>query len=98
MIRAEVHTDDYAAVAKFDAQPWFLQATDAEIEQLAKCGYGGDYASDAVAVWSAGFSAAVAEVMKYGEIARVGFECHVNQNDAEQWIAENRPHLLAADE
>ena len=44
MIRAEVHSDDYAATAKFDAAPWFEQATDEAIEQLAKCDYGGDCA------------------------------------------------------
>lgn len=93
MIRAEVHSDDYAATAKFDATPWFEQATDEAIEQLAKCDYGGDYAADAVAVWSASLFADVAGVFQYDELARCGFECHVNPDDAEAWIAENRPHL-----
>jgi len=93
MIRAEVHSDDYAATAKFDATPWFEKATAEEIEQLAKCDYGGDYAADAVAEWSARLFDEVAEVFRYDELARVGFECHVNHDDAEAWIAANRPHL-----
>lgn len=96
MIRAEVHSDDYAAAAKFDATAWFEQADDASIEQLSKCGFGGDYAADAVAEWSASLFDSVADVFHYDELARCGFECHVNVNDAEAWIAANRPHLTNA--
>ena len=95
MIRAEVHSDDYAATAKFDAAPWFEQATDEAIEQLAACDYGGDYAADAVAEWSAKLFDAVADVFHYDELARCGFECHVNPDDAEAWIAANRPHAIS---
>ena len=95
MIRAEVHSDDYAATARFDATKWFEQATDNEIEQLARCDYGGDYAADAVAEWSAKLLDDVAAVFAYDELARCVFECHVNEDDAEAWIATNRQHLAA---
>lgn len=96
MIRAEVHSDDYAAAARFDATAWFEQALDDEIHGLMACHYGGDYAADAVAEWSASLFDEVADVFHYDELARVGFECHVNEDDAEAWIAANRPHLTDA--
>lgn len=93
MIRAEVHSDDYAAAARFDATAWFEQASDDEIHGLVACHCGGDYAADAVAVWSASLFDAVADVFRYDELARCGFECHVNEDDAEAWIAKHRPRL-----
>ena len=95
MIRAEVHSDDYAAAAKFDATPWFEQASDNAIGELMECDYGGDEAADAVAEWSARLFDDVAGVFRYDELARCGFECHVNPDDAEAWIAANRPHAIS---
>jgi hypothetical protein len=93
-VRAEVHSDDYAATAKFDAAPWLAQASDGEIEMLICCDFGGDYAADAVALWTRNHNDGVEGVFQYDELARTGFECHVNDEDATAWIAENRPHLI----
>lgn len=95
MIRAEIRSDDYAATAKFDATPWFEQATDEAIEQLADCNYGGDYAADAVAEWSAKLFDDVAAVFAYLRLSRCGFECYVDGDGAEAWIAVNRPHAVS---
>lgn len=42
-IKAEVHTDDHIYEVNFDAEPWFAQASDKEILEVAECGWGGDY-------------------------------------------------------
>jgi hypothetical protein len=49
MIRAEAHSNDYKVTAKFEATPWFAQASEESILQLARQEWGGDYAADAVA-------------------------------------------------
>jgi len=41
MIRAEAHSDDYKATAKFEATPWFAQASEESILQLARQEWGG---------------------------------------------------------
>ena len=92
MIRATIHSDDYAAKADFDATPWLTTATDSQIEQLMKCDFGGDYAADAVAHWTR--DGRVAGVLRYAELAGTGFECHVDADAAEAWIAKHRPHLV----
>jgi hypothetical protein len=94
-VRAEVHSDDYAAKATFDAAPWLAQASDYEIEMLIRCDFGGDQASDAVALWTRDRSDSVDGVFRYDELARTGFECHVNRDDAMAWIKANRSHLNA---
>ena len=102
VIRAEVHSDDYVFEIDFDAGPWFACADDEEIIALAKCGWGGDYPADAVAIGMTEVPA-IAEMFHYLErIADLrshkdmsGFECHVNEEDALKWLEEeNRPDLL----
>lgn len=98
-IRSEVHTDDYAVEAKFDAEPYFEAASDEDLLELARCDWGGDYPADAVAQFMAEKVERVERVFvylsfnptNYGE--PVGFECHVDSEDATRWIAENRPAL-----
>jgi hypothetical protein len=65
MITTEVHTDDYVAEAKFDAEPWFQQATDKQILALAGCQFGGDYPADEVAQWFDGKHEEVSDVFRY---------------------------------
>ena len=95
MIHAEVHSDNHVAEANFDAAGWFKQATDQQITDLAECGWGGDYPADVVARSSG--SRKVKKVFAYLDTVRgteIGFECHVNKDDARRWIARNRPWLM----
>jgi hypothetical protein len=105
MIRAEAHSDDYKATAKFDATPWFAQASDDSILQLARQEWGGDYAADAVAHH-------LGEEEGYEQLAAmfayldgrpqkpngetVGFEVHIHRGDAVRWLIENRREVFAA--
>jgi hypothetical protein len=98
-IRAEVHGDDFKVGTKFDARVWFEQASELEIIELWQCGWGGDYAADAVARFLDNIDEAVSKVFRYIETGptmpysndRVGFECHVDKDDALRWIKGHRP-------
>jgi hypothetical protein len=101
VIDAEVHTDDHAAETHFDAVKWFEQASDDEIKSLAGCDWGGDYPADAVAQFMESRDDYVADVFEYLETynngARretIGFECHVDSDDALCWLKKNRPELF----
>ncbi len=103
MIQAEAHSDDHVIEVKFDATPYFEQADDEALLQLAECGWGGDYPGDYVAQHMAEKVPDVAKLFEYlTAIADVpskkdvcGFECHVDATDAMAWIAGNRPNLHA---
>jgi hypothetical protein len=99
-VRAEVHTDDHRMEVDFDASPWFVQATNEDIAALAKIDWGGDYAADAVALFMEARHTGVEDLFAYlakrptmGKDDPVGFECHVNADDARQWLATHRPEL-----
>jgi hypothetical protein len=47
-IAAKVRSDDYVHQVKFDAEPWFVQASDQEILSLAGTGWGDNYVAEAV--------------------------------------------------
>jgi hypothetical protein len=103
MIRAEIHSDDFRQTAKFDATPWFEQATDAEILALHDIDWGGHYEADAVAQHLSDMPGyeSVADVLGYcQETGEVGFECHVHAEDILVWLTANRPEFakLFADE
>lgn len=101
MIRAEVHSDDYKVEAKFDATKWFEQAIVNEIMALRMCDFGGDSPADAVALFMAEYDPQVARVFDYLEFKptmpysndSVGFECHVDADDAIAWLSENQSNL-----
>lgn len=100
-IPAEVHTDCYTEETNFDAIRWFEQASDEEILQLHECGWGGDNPSDEVALYfenKKGYEN-VTEVFETLQILRrkedLGFECHVEEEKALNWIEKNRPYLHA---
>jgi len=97
MIRAEVHTDDFAYTAKFDATPFFKQATTEEVIELVQCEWGGDYPADEVARFHEGRDgfADVTEVFADAQRRKTGFECHVHYPDAMSWLALNRPEIFA---
>jgi hypothetical protein len=95
IVPAEVHSDDYEQETKFDALPWFQQASDEEIVALAKCEWGGDYPADAVAQHLSDSDPEIQTVLEWAEDHDgIGFECHVEEAAARKWIAENKPHLL----
>jgi len=100
VVPAEAHSDDRKIEIDFDAEPWFAQASDGEIEALAKIGWGGDYEADRVADHFEGgatsrlFSCLALEpTMPDGDT--VGYECHVESDAAAAWIRANRPALAA---
>lgn len=100
-ISAECHSDDRIYEVSFDATPWFEQATDEEIIELAYCGWGGDYAADIVATDLPGDNKELAALFSYlAVIASIphkrdekGFEVHVNETEAMVWLDVHRPHL-----
>lgn len=93
-IPAEVHTDDHHHESRFDAEPWFKQATDEEIVELAKIGWRGDYAADLVAEWTADRNKEVRNVLKNTSPRDgVGFECSVDEDAAVAWLKKNKKEL-----
>lgn len=96
VIRAEVHSDDFRVTARFDAEPFFRQATDQDLLDLAAVEWGGDQAADRVAREMEGYQGyePVRQVMDYVRNTRdCGFECHVHAQDAEAWLLAHRPSL-----
>lgn len=104
IIPAEVHSDDLAFSAAFDALPWFLIASNEEILNLHECGYRGDYAADVVAsefpkpmpkelevFWTC------FDARKCAPKDQEGFEVSVDAYKARAWIIENRPDLMVED-
>jgi hypothetical protein len=95
MIRATVRVDDADLGVDFDATRWFEAATDAQIQALAECGWGGDYPADEVA----GAMRTIREVdalFVLIELRGAGYECSVDSRDALAWVAEHRPRLQLA--
>jgi len=100
---AEVHTDDFVIQVRFDAEPWFRQADDSQILELARCGYGGDYPADDVARFfeNTNTSPEIRRLFEYLDVIRnlpekkdcCGFECHVDAMAAKKWILSYRPGL-----
>lgn len=99
-VPAECHSDDHAVEVKFDATVWFKQATTKKIVELAECGWGGDYPADQVAQDMAGVNDEVKDMFTYvfarqkGR-ADVGYECHVNEDLAREWLKYHRPRVFA---
>lgn len=93
-VMAEAHSDDHASEVKFDATPWFEQASDKEIADLEACGWGGDYPADNVAIFMADHNDELARMFTYVEAAHnikdIGFECHINEADAKRWLEHRK--------
>lgn len=95
-VMAEVHSDDWHAKADFDIRP-VLRIIDAEwLTALQACSWGGDKASDDVALHMEGSDAEVAFVLDYARTAGCGFECTMDADVAMSWIRRNRPDLARA--
>lgn len=102
-VSAEAHTDDRKFEATFDAAPWFFQASDSMLRDLANCGFGGDVPADQVARHFMDDEPNVTKIFRYLDLRpkmagpgsdEVGFECHVNGEQAREWIRVNRPDLF----
>lgn len=96
MIQAEVHSDDFVFETEFDSTEYFWKASDKEILDLARCGWGGDYPGDDVARFFAGPSgnSEVQAVLDYcRRKSGIGFECHVDGQQAMRWLEANKPEL-----
>ena len=95
-IKAECHADDQVLRATFDATPWFEQASCEDIGKLAACDWGGDYPADEVAQFMAEQDGEVRKMFQYLDIVgNLGFECHVDRDDAIAWLRMFR-HAVAA--
>lgn len=98
MISAKVHTDDRVFEISFDAEPWFAQATEQDIFDLASCGWGDDYPSDDIAMWFADSISDIDEMFSYiervdGTVRKTGFECYINVGDVMKWLDVNNYDL-----
>lgn len=103
-VKATVHSDDKEATATFDAAPWFEQATEDQLLDLAREEYKYDATSDAVAEFMAARLGEVKEVMDYVAERNAklkadgkeeeGFGCAVTEDDVLEWVEANRPYLL----
>ena len=104
MIHAEVScdNDDYGPAIPFDATGWFSTAGDSDILALRGEEYGCGYESDSVAEYMADRDKLVGEFFSYLSFRQTygrgnaGYTVRISADDAEHWIAENRPHLVAA--
>lgn len=105
MIKADVNTDDKAFELEFDAEPWFSQASDDEIVELAACGWACDEATNAVAIWTGQNPNDIPEneevTEMFSEISDTDnyptmpeIECSIDEADARQWLEKNRSALL----
>lgn len=95
MIRAEVHSDDRVFEVSFDATPFFEKASEEEILNLYRCGWGGDYPADEVARFFIDKNDEVNRLFDYlSRVRGVGFECHVDSITAKEWLKKNRPRIF----
>lgn len=94
-ISAEAHSDDWQREIRFDATPYFVQASDHDLVELVKCGFGGDYPADYLMLH---FEETLPDVDSLLAWSRgdgdTGFECHVDEREATRWLARFRPQVL----
>lgn len=98
VITAEAHSDDHSVEIDFDAAPFFEQASDEEIIALRGISWGSNYEADRVLDFcnaqdgpSLLFAYLNTKPRSFGE--SVGFECNVDEDDAEAWVMTHRRHL-----
>ena len=106
IIMTEAYSDDRVIQVSFNAAKWFEQASDQTILDLAECGWGGDYPADKIVDYYDCTDAVLSKdhdkikkLFTYLDAIRntssaCGFECHVEEEAAMEWIKNNRPHLL----
>jgi len=103
-IAAKVRSDDCAHQVKFDAEPWFMRASDEEILSLAGAGWGDSYVAERVVEYFDGkpdyeevtdLFEYVAAHAKLGRLDTPGLQCSsIDETAALRWIDANRTHLF----
>jgi hypothetical protein len=101
-VPATFHLDGQAEETRvsFDAAPYLAQATLGELSDLADCGWGDDYAADAVAQWSAGASdqattaGTLARLLEEAAQNQVGFTVTIDDTCAVEFLLDHRPEWL----
>ena len=99
IVSAEAHSDDHKIQVRFDATTWFEQAGDEEINDLMEIHYGGNLAADRVAdFFEKNQTKRLFDYLSFSPTMAdgdtIGFECNIDQVQAEAWIEKNRPHLM----
>jgi hypothetical protein len=101
-VTARAHSDDYVFdIGDFDIRLWLMQASEDEILDLAKVGWGNDYCADEVAQFMADHNNDLAKLFDYLEqIANLpskkdqcGFECEIHAGQAMAWLDAHRSEL-----
>ena len=101
MIKSRCYSDDHLVEVEFDATPWFETASDEKIVTLMNCRFGGDYGADTVAEDMIDRNSEIKKMFDYIRIIQdspakkdaCGFECHVDTDQALNWISKYRPHI-----
>lgn len=94
-IQAYIHANDYFFDASFDATPWFEQASDEAIIELAEGGWTGSVA-EKVARFVEDESVEVVIdycLRKEAQGRPVGFGVEIHPGTALEWLRLHRPHL-----
>ena len=101
MIKARTYPDDHALEIDFDATPYLQNASIEDLQKLIACGFGGDYPADQVAITLSDTNEQIAAMFTYLEARNkasrksIGFEVHVDEDQAIAWLAQHRPEALA---
>lgn len=103
MIRAACHTADNRFALEFDATPWFREADPESILHLAERGWSSVWVADALET-RPGYEG-LHQLIEYAatrlreesleDPTWPALDCTVNQSDAMQWLAQNRPEVAA---
>ncbi len=99
-IPTSVTTDDNAWRFSFDAEPWFIDASDDAIKKLFLEGLTDSYATDGVAYFCAEKNKYLESMFVYLEHLKElhphsesGFCVRINRTDALKWVNEHRPSI-----
>jgi hypothetical protein len=93
-VAALVHDDDHRNAVTFDAAPFFRSADPDVILAIAWHEWTGSYEADRVAEEAAQYDPRV-EALFIVKPEGVGFEVHVDPDDAIAFLTRNRPELAA---
>lgn len=102
-IPGEAHSDDHVLEVDFDAEGWFESASNAEICALASIGWGGDQEADVIALTLREYDEDLSTLFDYLYLRNnreqadptIGFEVHINEAAAVEWLSIHRPQVLA---
>jgi len=96
VIKAEIFSSDRVLSAKFDAEPYFVQAPDYDLRLLSDsrwCDYQAERAARYVARLD-GYES-VQNILNYtNRLSDVSIECCIAETDARTWLAKHRPNIV----